>query len=63
MQPDRRGTSDPTATLSDLSTTEVRVVNVNLATVAAAAADQVFVDGRPLDDNLLISVESCMPPA
>ncbi|MGE0755391.1 MAG: beta strand repeat-containing protein, partial [Pirellulaceae bacterium] len=46
---------DPTATLSDLSTTEVRVVNV---TGAAADGDFVFVDGRPLDDNLLASVES-----
>jgi hypothetical protein len=48
--------TDPTATLSDLSTTEVRVVNVDVG--VGDAGDLVFVDGRPLNDNLLISLES-----
>jgi len=42
--------------LSDLSTTSVKVVDVTLG--ADGAADNVFVDGRPLDDNLLVSVSS-----
>ncbi len=46
---------DPTASLSDLSTTELRVVNV---IEAADAADDVFIDGRPTDDNLTVTVES-----
>ena len=46
---------DPTASLSDLSTTEVRIVNI---IEAADAADSVFVDGRPTDDNLTVTVES-----
>ncbi len=46
---------DPTASLSDLSTTEIRVINI---TEAADAADNVFVDGRPSDDNLTVTVES-----
>ena len=47
--------TDPTASLSDLSTTEVRVVNI---TEAADQPDNVFIDGRPTDDNLTVSVES-----
>jgi Ca2+-binding RTX toxin-like protein len=48
--------TDPTATLSDLSTTEVDVVNVDVG--QGDVGDLVFVDGRPLSDDLLISVES-----
>ncbi len=49
--------TDPTASLSDLSTTEVRVVNIVEAT---DAPDNVFVDGRPTDDNLTVTVESAL---
>jgi len=42
--------------LSDLSTTTVRVVDVSLG--ADGAADSVIVEGRPLDDNLLLSVSA-----
>jgi Ca2+-binding RTX toxin-like protein len=48
---------DPTASLSDLSTTEVRVVNIIEAT---DAPDNVFIDGRPTDDNLTVTVESAL---
>jgi Ca2+-binding RTX toxin-like protein len=47
--------TDPTASLSDLSTTDVAIVNVN---VAGGEGENVFVDGRPLDDNMLVSLES-----
>lgn len=49
--------TDPTASLSDLSTTEVRVVNI---VEAADAPGNVFVDGRPTDDNLTVTVESAL---
>jgi Ca2+-binding RTX toxin-like protein len=49
--------TDPTATLSTLSTTEVRVVNLD-AGAADGAGDLVFVDGRPANDNLVVSLES-----
>ncbi|MDX1926571.1 MAG: dockerin type I domain-containing protein [Pirellulaceae bacterium] len=49
--------TDPTASLSDLSTTEVRVVNI---VEAVDAPDNVFVDGRPTDDNLTVTVESAL---
>ena len=39
--------------LSDLSTTTVRTVDVSLG--ADGAADSVIFEGRPLDDNLLVS--------
>jgi Ca2+-binding RTX toxin-like protein len=47
--------TDPTATLSDLSTTEVRVVTIS---EGADAGDFVFVDGRSLDDDLTLTVEN-----
>ncbi len=47
--------TDPTASLSDLSTTEIRVINI---IEAADAPDNVFVDGRTIDDSLTVSVES-----
>ncbi len=49
--------TDPTASLSPLSTTEVKVVNI---TEAADAPDNVFVDGRALDDNITVSLESAI---
>ncbi len=48
--------TDPTASLSPLNTTEVRVVNVDFG--AGDAGEDVFVDGRALNDNLLVSLES-----
>ena len=47
--------TDPTASYSDLSTTEIRAINI---TEAADAPDNVFVDGLTTDDNLTVSVES-----
>jgi Ca2+-binding RTX toxin-like protein len=47
------GRSD-TGTLSDLSTTGVRLVNVLLGD--DAAADSIVVEGRPLNDNILVSL-------
>ena len=49
--------TNPTASLSDLSTTEVKVVNI---THAADEADFIFVDGRTVDDNITVSVESML---
>ncbi|MGN6136486.1 MAG: dockerin type I domain-containing protein, partial [Aureliella sp.] len=46
--------TDPTASLSDLSATELRAINI---TEAADAADTVFVDGRPSDDHIVVSAE------
>ena len=47
------GRSD-TGTLSDLSTTGVRLVNVLLGD--DAAADSIIVEGRPVNDNILVSL-------
>ena len=49
------GTSD-TGTLTDLSTTALR--NVDAITNGDAAADVLSVEGRALDDNLLVSVST-----
>ena len=57
VAPTANAYTDPTASLSDLSTTEVKVVNI---TEAADAADNVFVDGRTVDDSITVSVESAV---
>ncbi|MFO0943474.1 MAG: dockerin type I domain-containing protein [Pirellulales bacterium] len=46
--------TDPTASLSDLSTTEVKVVNI---IDSAVSADTIYVDGRSGDDNLVVNVD------
>ncbi len=46
--------ADPTATLSDLSTTEVRVVSI---VEGLDAPDQVFVDGLATNDSITVSVD------
>jgi hypothetical protein len=49
--------ANPTATLNDLTTTHVRVVNVDLN----GDSNQVYVDGRPADDNMFVSVSGVAP--
>ncbi len=46
--------TDPTASLSDLSTTEVKVVNI---IDSAVSADTIYVDGRSGDDSLVVNVD------
>ena len=48
------GAENGTNALSDLSTTEVQAIDLALG--SDGVADTVFVDGRPLDDDLLVSV-------
>lgn len=46
--------ADPTASLSDLSTTEVKLVNI---IESAASTDTIYVDGRSVNDNVAINVD------